>query len=266
MTLHEMMGQFRPPFPVSVMEWKVQATNGANTKALAAPYADTRAYEDRLNEVVPDDWASRAEFLQAGDRLICTVHLTILGVMRAGDGESPLSDMNAATVAYAQAFKRACSRFGLGRYLYGLDTGWQEIEKKGRGYVFTGAAMDRLRQSYKQYCQGKVALEGNGHEPQAPKTVKTPEPTKSTKDTTDGNYPTGRWTDFRAYAIANLEHYTSNMHVVNALKGCGIEEPWEGWDAGRAAKCWQCLTKRLEADEDTEPIEYAEGDPARPFE
>ena len=166
MTLHEMMGQFRPPFPVSVMEWKVQATNSAKSKALAAPYADTRAYEDRLNEVVPDDWASRAEFLQAGERLICTVHLTVLGVTRAGDGESPLKDANAATVAYAQAFKRACSRFGLGRYLYDLNTGWQEIEQRGKSSVFTDAAMNRLRQSYKQYCQGKVALEGNGHEPQ----------------------------------------------------------------------------------------------------
>ncbi|MBN1250078.1 MAG: hypothetical protein JXC32_20605 [Anaerolineae bacterium] len=163
MNITEAMQAFKPPFPVGVMEWKVQATNKDKTKGLAAPYADTRAYEDRLNEVVPADWTDTAAFMQAGDRLICTVHLTVLGVTRAGDGESPLSDPNAATVAYAQAFKRACSRFGLGRYLYDLETGWMPTESHGRSTVFTGAALNQLRAQYQRYT---AASNGQPVEPE----------------------------------------------------------------------------------------------------
>ena len=281
MTLRDTMVRFKPPFPVSVMEWKVQAMNSAKDKALAAPYADTRAYEDRLNEVVPEDWTDRAEFLQAGDRLICTVHLTILGVTRAGDGESPLSDKNAATIAYSQAFKRACSRFGLGRYLYDLDTGWQEVEQRGKSHVFTSAAMNRLRQNYLAYCKAQATLAGNGHEPQEPRVTRqaptaeeqeppSPAPTPDPKPAAEGpspDYPTNRWHAFRDYVVATLDHYAAGKHVLFALRLCYGDDyqPWTQWSADEAARCWDCLTQRLPKDEDETPVKYAADDPKRPF-
>jgi hypothetical protein len=39
---------------------------------------------------------------------------------------------NAMTSAEAQAFKRACSCFGLGRYFYDFDPPWVDIDDKGR--------------------------------------------------------------------------------------------------------------------------------------
>ena len=36
------------------------------------------------------------------------------------------------TSAEAQAFKRACSCFGLGRYFYDFDAPWVDIDDKGR--------------------------------------------------------------------------------------------------------------------------------------
>src|SRR5207237_7758434 len=39
---------------------------------------------------------------------------------------------NAATRAEAQAFNRACSCFGLGRYLYDLDKVWEDLDQYNR--------------------------------------------------------------------------------------------------------------------------------------
>jgi len=39
---------------------------------------------------------------------------------------------SAMTSAEAQAFKRACSCFGLGRYFYDFDPPWVDIDDKGR--------------------------------------------------------------------------------------------------------------------------------------
>jgi len=60
----------------------------------------------------------RDKAIQTGKVLVtCTVTVTGLG-SHSGSGEEWADDENAMTSAEAQAFKRACSCFGLGRYFY----------------------------------------------------------------------------------------------------------------------------------------------------
>ncbi len=67
------------------------------------------------------------EYLPIGERAI-RCRLTILGVVREDVGEcAQASDENAWTSATMQAFKRACSAFGLGRYLYNLPKPWVDL-------------------------------------------------------------------------------------------------------------------------------------------
>jgi hypothetical protein len=49
-----------------------------------------------------------------------------------GVGEEWADDENSATRAEAQAFKRACACFGLGRYLYDLDKVWEDLDQYNR--------------------------------------------------------------------------------------------------------------------------------------
>jgi hypothetical protein len=49
-----------------------------------------------------------------------------------GLGEEWAENDNAGTAAEAQAFKRACSCFGLGRYLYDLEGQWVDLDEKKR--------------------------------------------------------------------------------------------------------------------------------------
>ncbi len=74
----------------------------------------TLVYEERLDEVVgPEHWS--VEFAPWGDNnLIC--RLTIGGVTKCSTGEAEgalwAKGKNAGTVAEAQSFKRACTKFG----------------------------------------------------------------------------------------------------------------------------------------------------------
>ena len=59
--------------------------------------------------------------------------MTVHGLgSHTGVGEEWADDQNAATRAEAQAFKRACACFGLGRYLYDLDTVWVDLDQYNR--------------------------------------------------------------------------------------------------------------------------------------
>jgi len=123
---HDLLERLAEPFDASELKYRAGATNRDKTKAIALAYADPRAYEDRLNTLVPGEW--QVEFTPWGEhRIIC--HLTILGVTRSSTGESGDSNPDiAGTSAEAQAFKRACTKFGLGRYLYSLPTEWVDYD------------------------------------------------------------------------------------------------------------------------------------------
>jgi hypothetical protein len=59
--------------------------------------------------------------------------VTIEGVgTHSGTGEEWADEENAMTSAEAQAFKRACSCFGLGRCFYDFGAPWVDLDDKGR--------------------------------------------------------------------------------------------------------------------------------------
>ncbi len=117
------------PFAKEDIAWRAGATSRDKKRAQALPYAEPRVYEDRLNDICPGDWS--VLFKPWGEsRLIC--ELTIFGVTRSSTGEFDDGKKNAiaeGTVAEAQAFKRACSKFGLGRYLYEIPIQWVEYDE-----------------------------------------------------------------------------------------------------------------------------------------
>lgn len=117
------------PFPAEVISWRAGAQTRDKKRAQALPYAEARVYEDRLNEVCGGNW--NVTFKPWGDnRIIC--ELTIFAITRASTGEEN-DGFAPGTAAEAQAFKRACSKFGLGRYLYDVPIQWVDFDsEKGR--------------------------------------------------------------------------------------------------------------------------------------
>jgi hypothetical protein len=142
MELAEVIERLRVPFEPELVSWKPGATSQDKSQALALAYVEPRAYIDRLNEVA-GDWSDDYEIHANGAVVLC--RLTIGGVTRCDVGEASPGDQNTATSAVAQAFKRACVRFGLGAYLYSLPRVWVEYDAQRKG--FTTGALARLRAS-----------------------------------------------------------------------------------------------------------------------
>jgi hypothetical protein len=136
------LARLEEPFASKDVKWLVAATSRDNRKGRVTPYADPRAYTDRLNEVVtasgwtrvytvhtvsPVTRMKKDKPVQSGKVLVTCV-VTIPGVgTHCGSGEEWADDENAMTSAEAQAFKRACSCFGLGRYFYSFGEMWVEL-------------------------------------------------------------------------------------------------------------------------------------------
>lgn len=140
--MNEILRELSKPFHPSHVTWKPGSINKEQTKALALAYADLRAYQNRLDEVLGLDWS--VTYTPWGDdRIVC--HLTIAGITRSSTGEADSQSERseiAGTSAEAQAFKRACAMFSLGRYLYQLPTVW--VEYDGQSKSFSDRAKARL--------------------------------------------------------------------------------------------------------------------------
>ena len=129
-----------------MIEWRVtNASKGGSPRGQVMPYADQRAYTDRLNALLtPAGWTRRyavhtsANFERSNDQKIVakvplTCELTIFGLgSHSATREEWADDDNAATAAEAQSFKRACSCFGLGRYLYYFTGTWVDLDERKR--------------------------------------------------------------------------------------------------------------------------------------
>ena len=137
----EVMKRLSEPFAPDLVSWKPQAVSQDGTRALAVAYVDVRDYQERLNAVVGADWSDDYEVIHNGAVILC--RLTVAGVTRADIGESDPDEQNVATSAIAQAFKRACVKFGLGAYLYRLPKTWAEYDPQRK--TFTPAGLAQLQ-------------------------------------------------------------------------------------------------------------------------
>jgi hypothetical protein len=122
------------PFPVSEVDIKPGAVRQDETAALALAYADWRAYAERLDAVVgPAGWS--IQLIPWGNTRVIA-RLTLFGVTKDASGEGDPDDPHAGTIAEAQAKKRACADFGLGRYLYHLPRIWGEGQGDRKNFRF----------------------------------------------------------------------------------------------------------------------------------
>jgi hypothetical protein len=143
--IKQMINDLEVPFGPSVIEWRVTNTAKDKRRGQVVPYADQRAYTDRLNALVtPAGWTRKymvhtsANFQRGKDqktvaKILVTCELTIFGLgSHSATGEEWADDDNALTAAEAQAFKRACACLGLGRYLYYFTGVWVDLDERKR--------------------------------------------------------------------------------------------------------------------------------------
>ncbi len=131
---------------------------------MALAYLDARDVMDRLDEVCgPTGWQCR--YSHVGPMTVCEIGIFI-PITDAGNGPAYTwawkadgagqSDIEAEKGALSDAFKRAAVRWGVGRYLYNLQSPWVEIETRGRSSVIKEHEYARLAEVLQRQFKGET--------------------------------------------------------------------------------------------------------------
>ncbi|MBN8958025.1 MAG: hypothetical protein J0H17_15865 [Rhizobiales bacterium] len=152
-----MFDELRKPFPPERVSWRVGATK--DNRGLALAYIDARDVMERLDEVCgPDGWQCR--YPHANGKTVCEIGIQIprrhvekidganntitqMEWVWKADGAGD-TDVEAEKGALSDAFKRAAVRWGIGRYLYDIESVWVTIEQYGKSKVIAPSEMGRL--------------------------------------------------------------------------------------------------------------------------
>lgn len=114
-------------FPREAVSWRAQNVTKDGSKAMALAYIDARDVMDRLDAICgPSGWQCR--YSHANGKTVCDIAIKcgeewVWKADGAGD-----SDIEAEKGALSDAFKRAAVRWGIGRYLYHLESPWVPCE------------------------------------------------------------------------------------------------------------------------------------------
>lgn len=131
------------PIPPAKVSWRVgntnkkaeeRRTNDKNAKATkgqALAYLDARDVMNRLDEVCgPDKWEDSYVETPKG-RLICTIAIKVGDEwVRKSDGAGD-TQVEGEKGAISDAFKRAGVKWGIGRYLYDIESPWIALDERG---------------------------------------------------------------------------------------------------------------------------------------
>lgn len=120
------------PLPASRVSWRVGRKNQAKDKAQLLAYIDARDVMEVLDRAVGfENWQCRYTLAEGG-LLVCEIGLRVNGewIWRAnGAGDT---QVEAEKGKCSDAFKRAAVLWGVGRYLYGLESPWVAIDQYGK--------------------------------------------------------------------------------------------------------------------------------------
>lgn len=118
------------PFDPAVISWRPGSTNKDKTKAKALAYLDARDVMRRLDEVCgPANWGNRYIPMPNGTTC-CEIKIRVNGEwLEPKSNGAGNTDIEAEKGGYSDAFKRAAVLWGIGRYLYDIDSPWVRINQ-----------------------------------------------------------------------------------------------------------------------------------------
>ncbi len=130
------------PFDEKFIEWRLQSAGKSKAGTIwgqALAYINNRAIMDRLDEVVgPENWQNEYEKAPNGENsTICGISILVqrdggsIEWVTKWDGADN-SDIEAIKGGLSNSMKRAAVQWGIGRYLYDLETAWVTVTDEGR--------------------------------------------------------------------------------------------------------------------------------------
>jgi hypothetical protein len=176
-----LLAQLAAPFPLEQIEVKPGSVRQDGTAALALAYADWRVYAERLDSVIgPANW--QIQLVPWGQTRVIA-RLTICGITKDATGEGDPDGPNCGTIAEAQAKKRACAEFGLGRYLYLLPKVWGSGQGDRKNFRFD----DPGELAFKMYAARGLLSPSISNDRQVPPEAEAPGRERPTIPAHNGN-------------------------------------------------------------------------------
>lgn len=155
--LLEITERLKEPFHPKRIHWRIGSTNAKKlgvkpweaTKGMPLAYIDARDVMERLDAVMGvENWQDEYNETPLG-RVLCRLSI------RVGDEWITKSDGAGDTGtegekgAISDALKRAAVKFGIGRYLYAIDSGWIDLESGRIPRSWLDHAAPKLLPTYK---------------------------------------------------------------------------------------------------------------------
>ncbi|TWI05140.1 hypothetical protein LPJ38_24195 [Bradyrhizobium daqingense] len=151
-TAQELFDELCRPFAAEEIEWRIGSTNADKTKGMALAYMDARAVMDRFDAVCgPDGW--QCNYTMAGAIAICNI-----GVLMPSDrwiwkaDGAGATDVEGEKGMLSDALKRAAVRWGVGRYLYEMDSPWVAIVQRGKSSFLADGVRKELDKVHEDFC------------------------------------------------------------------------------------------------------------------
>lgn len=150
------------PFGDKDISWRVGSTNKDKSRGMALAYIDARDVMRRLDDACgAGGW--QCEYVNMSNGTICCR----IGVQSPtgewvwkANGGSATGDVDnekeremAEKGGYSDAFKRAAVLWGVGRYLYDIETPWVELEAKGSSYVMKQGERAKLDKAHANFVR-----------------------------------------------------------------------------------------------------------------
>lgn len=131
------LGNLALPFAAHRIHWRAGSVSKNGERCTLLAYLDARDVMDRLDKVVgPGNWQDRYGRGPDGG-VMCKIGVLVDGhwVWKSDGAEN--TQVEAVKGGYSDAFKRSAVKWGVGRYLYRLDSNWHRINlnewANGRG-------------------------------------------------------------------------------------------------------------------------------------
>lgn len=166
------------PFAPNKISWRVGSTNADKSKGMALAYIDARDVMERLHEVCGPYWQNEYVPMPNGT-CCCRIGIKVgdewlwrsNGSMNLTDSDKADAKEMAEKGSYSDAFKRSAVLWGIGQYLYALDSPWVALEPAGRSFKIAAHEYRRL-----EGILAKSAPSGSGAISHNPEPTKQSEP------------------------------------------------------------------------------------------
>lgn len=138
MTIQEISALLAAPFDDSDIEWRLSSLNKEKTKGTAVPYVTNRAIQNRLDTVLGiDGWKNEyhpwhPDKKNNKDSQLCGISIWIeeRGEWLTKYDGAEDSDIESVKGGLSDSMKRAAVHWGIGRYLYNMQTVYVELERE----------------------------------------------------------------------------------------------------------------------------------------